>query len=222
MSRLICPHCGAATAFQAKKLTDVKTGPESQHSVEHILHYYVSSLYAYAIVENKSYQEPDYAILECAACSKTYLATKEQNKDWVASFPIAQTTVSETIPEKIRSAFQEARLSYAVKAYQACVAMCRTALIKLQREQGAEKEGLKSLYEQGKISSAMFERANELRHWANMAGHEDIPPDTISEQDCAELLTYMESLLEELYVRPAKLKQLTNKRKKVSKGTKIP
>lgn len=98
--------------------------------------------------------------------------------------------------------------------------MCRTALVRLQRHQGVGKEGLKALYEQGKISLRLYQMADEVREWANAVGHEDIPAEGISQQDCEELLTYMDNLLNELYIAPAKLKQLTDKRKDVSKQSK--
>ena len=215
MSGLICPHCGIAV--------DIGLVPVRIKVLPNVEGYdYLSSdikkgkLIAYAVVD--SYTNPDYAIFECQACSKKYVATKEDGKDWVASFPIPEIRVSEYIPDKIKSALKEARLCYIIKSYQACILMCRTALIRLQREQ--DVENLKSLQEQGKISVRLFQMAEEVRLWANVIGHNDVLPDVISQDDCEELLLYMESLLNEVYVTPAKLKQLTDKRKSISKEQK--
>lgn len=94
--------------------------------------------------------------------------------------------------------------------------MCRMTLIALQRQQ--EVSSLKELKEKEVISGLQYGQADQVRLWANMVAHEDIPESIVSE-DSEQLLTYLESLLDDVYVKPARLTVLSQKRKQLKKGT---
>lgn len=97
--------------------------------------------------------------------------------------------------------------------------MCRTTLIALQRQQGVSS--LKELKEKEVISGLLYGQADQVRLWANMMAHEDVP-ESIASDDSEQLLTYLESLLDDVYVKPARLAVLSQKRKQLEKGTTQP
>lgn len=76
---------------------------------------------------------------------------------------------------------------------------------------------LKGLKEKGLISDILYNQADEVRLWANMIGHEDIPSG-VTRDDCEQLLAYMEALLHAIYVEPKRLTDLSQRRKKLKNG----
>jgi hypothetical protein len=53
---------------------------------------------------------------------------------------------------------------------------------------------------------------NEARRWANLLGHEDVPADFPDGEDANQLLLYLRYLFEVIYVQPARLRILKDKR----------
>jgi len=146
------------------------------------------------------------------------VATKQYETygDWVTVWPLVTKKVSEDIPEPIRSAFNEALLCLAVKAYGGSLMMCRTAVIRLQRHQGVSS--LSQLRDKGMISEMLYQQADEVRLWANVIGHEDFDSAAVTPELCEELVAYVESLLDAVYVQPARLARHREQRKQATSG----
>jgi hypothetical protein len=160
-------------------------------------------------------QDPCYAILTCQACSSWFVAARPKyGREWSAVYPIHHKPVTKEIPEPIKGEFEEANLCFAVEAYIACLLVCRTVLIALQREQGVTS--LKELKDKGTISNLLYGQADQVRLWANMIGHEDVP-EAITKEDSEQLLTYLEALLNAIYVEPKRLIEMAQKHKQLKK-----
>ena len=212
MARLICPICRTATAFSAIRIEGI--GVLVERSTEDNVVF--GKVRIGAITSYESGQ-PRYAVLRCQACLNHFIARLDPGHEWSPVYPISHKAVSQDIPEDIRSMFEEAYLCFAVEAYRGCLLMCRTALIALQRQQNVSS--LKELQDKGTISPILYGQSDEVRLWANMVGHEDVP-DVIAREESEELLTYLEAILEAVYVQPKKLSRLTQKREQLKKGVK--
>jgi len=159
---------------------------------------------------------PRYGIMNCVSCGKRFVA-EDLGDGWSAVYPIQHKSVADDLPEPIRSEFDEANLCYAVGAYRATVTMCHTAMEAVWRMQKAS--GLNELKEKGIISERLFAQATEIRLWAGIAKHEAIY-EVVSREDAEQLLVYMEDILDAVYVQPARLAALSQKREKLPKETK--
>lgn len=217
MGKLICPHCGSFTAFSPARVSgrgiDLEASSESRTVW--------GDVQISAVVPFKyGYDEESYAILVCRACMGYFVAKRErfaQEDNWSAVYPIQHKPVAEEIPEPIHSEFEEANLCFAIGAYRACVSMCMTALEALWQQQNAS--GLNDLKKEGTISSRLFDQATEIRLWAGIVKHELIH-ETVTKEETEELLTYLEEILYDVYVRPARSAALAKKRKQVEKANK--
>jgi hypothetical protein len=156
--------------------------------------------------------DPHVAAVQCTECRHVFIAstTNTWSEDWHTVWPLVTAEVPLEVPEPVRSATAEALLCLAIGAFGGCLMMCRTTIIRLQREQNAES--LKDLKDKGKISQQLYEQADEVRLWANMVGHEDYPTDVVDSETCQELVGYVQSLLEAAYVQSARQTKLRERR----------
>jgi len=213
MSKLICPNCGVATSFSPLQI--IGRGALLGRSTENETEWGKVQISA---VTPDNYNVTHYAILLCQACEEPFVATKEpyeMSDAWSAVYPISHKPVAKEIPKPIKGEFKEANLCFAVGAYIACLLVCRTVLIALQREQ--KVSSLKELMEKGIISKMLYEQADQVRLWGNTISHEDIVPESVTKEDSEKLLTYMESILNAVYVEPKRLGKLTKKRQQLKK-----
>lgn len=209
MAKLICPNCGCFTAFTPVFLTDNEVydyvlGIKEAASKSDVIKAEFPGFYSGV----------KYAIIGCQACVGCFVAKETYAKEWHVVYPILSKTVPNEIPSPIDSEFKEASLVFAVGAYRACVAMCQIALEALWRDQRAS--GLSELKEKDIISGSLYNRANEVRLWGNVAKHEPIP-DAVSKEDAEQLQAYLEILLNDVYVEPKRLERLKQKREQVEK-----
>jgi hypothetical protein len=216
MGKLVCPHCSTATSFspvllrgQGILLSDSNPQWKAYKLVD------------FPAVTDENYVEIKdnlYAILECQGCYKWFVAKREKygSNEWSAVYPIPHKAVAKEIPQPIKRQFEEACLCLAIGAYTGCLLMCRTAFISLQRKE--DVPNLQTLKDKGSISSMLYQQANEVRLWANMAGHDDIP-ENVCREDAEQLLFYTEALLNAIYVEPKLLENLTQKRKQIKDKT---
>ena len=77
---------------------------------------------------------------------------------------------------------------------------------------------LNDLKNKGIISSRLFDQATEIRLWAGVVKHELIH-ETVTREETEELLTYLEEILHNVYVRPTCSAALAKKREQVKKST---
>jgi len=215
MSELICPNCGTATSFSPAQIVGkgILLGRSTETDTEW-------GKVQISAVTTYLYERETYAILVCQACWEYFVAQKSkyshpESDEWVAVYPITHRPVAQEIPQPIKSEFEEAQLCFAIGAYIGCLLVCRTTLIALQREQKVSK--LDELKDKGIISNMLFNQAEQVRRWANMFAHEDVPED-VTKEDCEQLLTYLEALLNAVYIEPKRLASLTQKGKQLKKN----
>lgn len=216
MGKLICPHCGSFTAFSPAQI--IGEGILLDKSTEDYTHWGKVRISAVTPYEYE-HGEESYAILVCRGCMNYFVANREKyasEDDWLAVYPIQHKPVAEEIPEPIKSEFKEANLCFAIGAYKACLAICMVALESLWQKQNAS--GLNDLKAKGVISSRLFDQATEIRLWAGLVKHELIH-ETVTREETEELLSYLEEILHDVYVRPARSAALAMKREQVKKST---
>lgn len=76
---------------------------------------------------------------------------------------------------------------------------------------------LNELLSKGVISQALFDRATEIRLWAGIVKHKSLSGG-VDEEDAKQLLTYLEVILNEVYVEQRRLEEI--KKKRENKGEK--
>jgi hypothetical protein len=210
MGKLVCPRCGDATSpvpvvFPTVMEQDSGLGGYSKHSG-----------LAAAVPPGESGQ-PMYGIMICQSCGKRFIA-EEDKGSWKGVYPISHRPAASEIPEPVKSHFEEAQMCFAVKAYVACLMMCRTTLFALQREQ--KVSSLKELKENETIGGLLYRQSDQVRLWANLLGHEDVLPQSVSPSDAEQLLAYVEMLLDTVYVQRARLTELDKKRPTLKQNSK--
>lgn len=216
MSRLVCPYCGSFTSFSPGQVIGKGILRERSSEDNTILgEVQISAIFPYSA----GYGDKAYAILYCEGCDEFFVAQKElysskDRREWIAVYPIQHKVVPDEIPEPIKSEVKEANLCFAIEAFKACILMCQTALEHVWHEQGVS--GLKELKDNGIISPQLYKRANEIRLWGNMAKHE-MMADPVIKEDAEQLVSYLEILLNEVYVEPKRLDSLAEKRKELEK-----
>jgi len=211
--KLVCPLCSVYTAFSPLLLKGRGVFLADLDSSN--VYYRDVALRAMIDADYMTPRDTQYAILTCEACGGWFVAKKDRYEEWLAVYPIPHKPVAEKIPEPIHSEFGEANLCFAIGAYKACVSMCMTVLEALWKQQNAS--GLNDLKGKGIISSRLFDQATEIRRWAGIVKHELIH-ETVTREETEELLTYLEEILHDVYVRPARSAALAKKREQVGKG----
>ncbi len=211
---IVCPHCSSATSLSSVLIEDEWAYIPERSSDKQPYH-------EKAVVRAVKFAEYphtiDYGLYECQACHEHFLARRQDYVDggqWVAVYPIPHAHLDEAVPQAIRNQIEEAQLCFSVGAYTGCLLVCRTALIAVLRDNSVTN--LKELNEKGAISTLLYQQSDEVRLWANMFGHEDVPA-SIPPDDCEQLLAYLGALLNTVYVEPKRLAELAEKRKQ-SKG----
>lgn len=211
MERLTCSICGTPTApipasFSAHVTVRV-AGADGQWATRDVE--------GTAKADTGTGHPHRYGIMVCQACGQYFVAHRADGGQWVGVYPIPHRAAATEISEPIKGELEEAQLCFAVAAYRGCVSMCEVALEAVWREQGAA--GLNDLRDKGIISQRLFDQANEVRLWGNVAKHELIAQ-PISREDAEELLTYLEDILDDVYVKPKRRAALKEKREQLEKG----
>lgn len=133
-------------------------------------------------------------------------------------YPADEPNVSEHIPAGIAEDYIEALKCYNFSAYKACVVMARRTIQKTCLNLGADKskklwEQIKELNELGKLHSDLSNMATEIRYLGNDAAHPSTDEiDEVNSDDAKEILDFTNELLDDLYVRPEKIRKMQIKR----------
>jgi hypothetical protein len=205
---LICPICDTKTSMNPVKIEDnyafFPTASTPTHPV------YGKALCS-ATTDDSGPSYTKFSIVDCTDCNGRFVVKKRLGKDseWVPVYPITHKVVSKEVPEPIKSNFEEANLCYSVGAYRASLAMCQASLEALWRSKNVGN--LKELMESGIISKTLFGQSDEIRRWANIAKHQPIA-DVIEKEDVEQLMAYLDSILDHVFVQPAKFDALKKKR----------
>jgi len=210
MSKLICPHCGTPAAstpifLSRHDIFDYVTGTEEAAGNPKVIKAEMS----------RFHNGTRYAILCCQNCDGYFIAMETYASDgWFSVYPILRRPVSKDILQPIRGEFEEASLCFAVGAYRACATMCQRALESVCQDK--KVSGLNKLYANGIISETLFNKATEIRLWAGIVKHKPIS-ESVSKKDAEQLLTYLEVILNDVYIEPKRLATLGQKRQRIKK-----
>lgn len=210
MVKLICPHCGTPAPF-----TPIYLAEGSVFGYTEGADLAAKAKDVFKAKMPMSIEGDYYAIIECQTCYHCFIAHETYDKDWHAVYPLSPKSVSDVIPEPIKSQFKEAWLCFVVEGYRACVAMCQITLESLWQDKKAS--GLSDLVQNGIISKNLEERANEIRLWGNLTKHK-LLTQSVLDEDAKQLLTYLEVVLNDVYVEPQRLEELKKKRDKIKKS----
>ena len=208
MKGIKCPNCGTPAAFTPIYLTR-----ESVYTYTDGTELAARHIHVVPAVMPQPWRGIKYAILCCQECESLFVVKDlYDGKGWRAAYPIPHKPASDKIPEPIRGEFEEASLCFAVGAYRACAAMCQITLESLW--QNKKVSGLNQLRDDGIISPGLFDKATEIRLWGDIVKHEPIA-ESVSKDDAEELLTYLEDILNHVYVEQARYEALKQKRKQI-------
>jgi hypothetical protein len=145
------------------------------------------------------------------SCENRFVAEKIVG-EWTAVYPLQHKKVSNHVPEAIRSEFEEACLCFAAGAYKAAICMCQIALEATWQQQ--KIKDLKGLLEKGSISQRLFKQATQVRLWGNIAKHK-LVSDLATKNEVEQLLSYVEKVLDSVYVEEKQLADLTRRLEQV-------
>lgn len=145
-----------------------------------------------------------FSIFKCPNCRKNFVGQYRR-----VVWPLPDIPVPEELPRQIQIALIDAKKAHAVEADIAALLAARTTIVRMQRD--LHVASLKELRENGRITEVLYRQADEVRLWANAFGHEDVP-DMVEPADVDQLLTYLDILLDAVYVQPARLAALQAKR----------
>jgi len=121
--------------------------------------------------------------------------------------------VDQRIPEKIKKDLEEAKLCFSVNAINACVAMCRKALQRACKEAGATKKDLIDEIAEKKI---ITETLKDLAHGVRSVGNDGVHPneEEVLVEDAEEILKLTKQFMEMVFVTPAKIREIKERRLK--------
>jgi DNA-directed RNA polymerase subunit RPC12/RpoP len=133
-------------------------------------------------------------------------------------YPSNEPEVDKRVPAGIADDYIEASKCFNISANKASVVMARRVIQKMCVNLGADKT--KKLFQQidelkkaGKLHPDLADIATEVRFIGNDGAHpEDDGLDQVKEEDAKEILDFTLELLDDLYVRPEKVKEMKNRR----------
>lgn len=211
---LDCPHCNSRVPLKTKL---VQGSIRTSRGVQIVGGYSETTATIFGstntMVAFFEMADGTYRLVCCAECGKDFIA---DNAGKAVIWPLHGSSVPDEVPAVVRSAVVEAKRAHAVGAETAALLTARTALIRLQRDQKCK--GIDDLVDRGVITRRLAEQAHEVRLWANVTGHEDVPDGVPAPEDVDQLLAYLDILLNTIFVQPAKLTALKDKRANISKS----
>ena len=120
-----------------------------------------------------------------------------------AVWPLTSPKAPDSVPEKVKEAYDDARLAHAAGANIGALMAGRTVAIRFLRDKGVTD--FKQLVEQRIITPALYGGVDQLRAWAAIAGHEDTEVGTFSDQEVEDILDYLATVLEAVYTHQARV-----------------
>ena len=191
MNGVKCPHCGAYTVnepTQANYPND--SNPNMLLSLSGI------------------------CIVKCRACMREFVSViGSQQVLW----PLTSPKAPDGVPEKVKEAYEDARLSHAAGAKIGALMAARTALFRLLRDK--EVSNFKQLVGEQIITLAIYGGVDQLRLWAAIAGHDDIDVDTFDDQEVEDILDYLGTALEAVYTHQARVDKYVQRTKELQDQT---
>ena len=148
------------------------------------------------------------SIVECGACRGYFVVEGER-----AVWPLTSPPAPDSVPAKIREAYEDARRAHAAGANIAALMAARTALIRFQRDK--EASNFKELVDRQIITPAIYGGVDQLRLWADVAGHDDISVDAFEAQEVEDILDYLGIALEAAYTHQARVDKFVSRTKEL-------
>lgn len=132
-------------------------------------------------------------------------------------WPLTSPKAPDGVPEKVKEAYEDARLAQAAGAKIGALMAARTALLRLLRDK--DVANFKQLVEQQIITPAIYGGVDQLRLWAAIAGHDDIEVDTFDGQEVEDILDYLGTALEAVYTHQARVDKYVQRTKELQDQT---
>jgi hypothetical protein len=166
----------------------------------------------------------EFLLLKCNTCHAPMLAAREVEwglDGWspgspLLLYPQPNKSLSASVPETIRDAYDEAVSCYSGGSYTASALMVRRALQALVTEKLQKKTdispGLQKLRDAGELDPEFYKWADELRLVGNSAAHD--VADKISKQIAKDQLDFAHALIEYLFTFKQKFVEFQERRKK--------
>jgi len=158
------------------------------------------------------------SLVECPSCNQPLAARQALDidpetgeYDFTAArrvWPDPEREVSPSVPRPVRSALEEAKLSYSARAYSASAAMVRKTVEEVCRHFGAKgnlAQQLIKLRNEEIIDKKIFDWADALRQRGNLGVHAGDEPTT--QQDAQDLLDFAEAICEYVFVLAKKFER---------------
>lgn len=125
-------------------------------------------------------------------------------------WPLPNAKMHRAVPEQISSALSEAVRCLSANCPRAAAVMARRTLEAIAIEKGAGKDGdqlhkrLAEMANRGLLQPVLAEWSREVRLVGNLGAHFD-PMETVTHEDAQQLIDFIKSLTDYLYVLPHQL-----------------
>lgn len=161
------------------------------------------------------------SLIECLSCKSLILVGQnyviEDDSDWgkgTRLWPSPRRYLAWSIPSKVRTSLEEAEKCLGAGAWIGCVAMCGRALEGVCRHFKTKSQylggGLKELKQREIIDKRLYEWSQELQRHRNIAAH--ATDENISKQDAEELLDFVVSISDYIFVLNEKFEQFMKRK----------
>ncbi len=220
MPGLKCPHCGSSTSYSpviSRKQVERERG-----------NFIDAKLATGSIYDIK--KDTFYALSRCRACDEAFILRGKTRKpddpdeyfdddSLEALWPVRYRPVADELPPSIKEAMVDASAALGAGSIIGSSLALRTAMIRALRNQkqklGLEEATLKILAEKGVISKTTYIGGDVARRVAGYLGHDEPDPEKPWErEEVEELYEFVDALLDELYVKTAKIKKYQERLKK--------
>ena len=148
------------------------------------------------------------SVVGCGACGQFFIVEGER-----AVWPLTSPPAPDSVPEKVKEAYEDARRAHAAGANIGALMAARTALLRFQRDK--EAANFKELVEKQVITPAIYGGVDQLRLWAAVAGHDDIEVDAFDDQEVEDILDYLATALEAAYTHQARVDKYVRRTKEL-------
>ena len=148
------------------------------------------------------------SVVECGACDQYFVVEGQQ-----AVWPLTSPPAPESVPEKVKEAYEDARRAHSAGANIAALMAARTALVRFLRDKKACS--FKQLVEKQVITPAIYGGVDQLRLWAAVAGHDDIDIETFDAKEVEDILDYLATALEAAYTHQARVDEYVRRTKEL-------
>ena len=148
------------------------------------------------------------SVVQCGACEQLFVVA-DQRPVW----PLTSPRAPDSVPAKVKEAYEDARLAHAAGANIGALMAARTALIRFLRDMDASS--FKELVDRQVITPAIYGGVDQLRLWAAIAGHDDIDTDTFDSQEVEDILNYLATALEAAYTHQARVNEYVRRTKEL-------